>query len=139
MGKLFAAAKQGEEVAHGPSIEALSLSASEKSKRDPDLGLRPNFCPVRCDYVYDRGCDRKELLTPHLRADRQFIVRQRGTRHLFYKGKKHPFAFLTCKTKLRWAFRVERVYHNKVHQLTFDCGVVPVQLTATDQQLWLIE
>ena len=96
------------------------------------------FCASDVIAVFDRGGDREELLTPHLEADHQFIVRQCGTRHLFYKGKKHTFDFLTRKTKLRWAFTVERIHQNKVRKLTFDCGAVPVQLTATGKRLWLV-
>ena len=96
------------------------------------------FCAPEAIAVFDRGGDREELLIPHLEADRQFIVRQTGTRHLFYKGPMHSFDFLTRKTKLRWTFTVERIHKNKVRKLTFDCGAIPVQLTATGKQLWLV-
>jgi hypothetical protein len=88
--------------------------------------------------IHDRGGDRLELLQPHLQADRQFIVRQVGNRHLIFKNKKRSFKYLTQHTELNWTITVERIHKNKVRQLTFDCGALPVQLTATGKQLWLV-
>lgn len=88
--------------------------------------------------VHDRGGDRIALLNAHLQADRQFIVRQVGNRHLLYKNKKRSFKYLTRHTPLQWRLTVERIHKNKVRKLTFDCGALPVQLTATGKQLWLV-
>lgn len=88
--------------------------------------------------VHDRSGDRIELLEPNLQADRQFIVRQVGKRHLFYKNKKRSFKYLTHHTELQWTLTVERIHKNKVRKLTFDCGALQVQLTATGKRLWLV-
>ena len=96
------------------------------------------FCAPDATVVIDRGGDRQKLFTPLLQADRQFIVRQEGNRHLFYQGEKHDFEYLTQKAKLNWTFTVERIHRNKVRKLMFDCGAIPVQLTAKGQQLWLV-
>jgi len=96
------------------------------------------YCAPDAIAVFDRGGDREKLLIPHLKADRQFIVRQTGARHLFYKGQMRSFDFLTCKTELYWVFTVKRIHKNKVVKLTFDCGAIAVQLTPTGKPLWLV-
>ena len=88
--------------------------------------------------VHDRGGDRIELLSPYLQADRQFIVRQQGNRHLVYKGKARSFKYLTRHTELQWTVTADRIHKNKVRQLTFDCGALPVQLPSSKKPLWLI-
>jgi len=88
--------------------------------------------------LIDRGGDRDHLLMPHLEANQQFIVRQTGQRHLLYKGKPRSFKDLTHKTKLRWTLTVKRIHQNNVRTLTFECGAVPVQLTANGKPLWLV-
>jgi hypothetical protein len=64
--------------------------------------------------VHDRGGDRIEVLQAHLQADRQFIVRQVGNRHLLYKNKKRSFKYLMRHTELPWTLTVERIHKNKV-------------------------
>jgi len=88
--------------------------------------------------VEDRGGDRFALLNAHLQARRQFIVRQTGTRHLWYKGKRRSFKYLTQQTELAWSYTVKRIHKNKIRSLHFDCGALPVRLTATGEELWLI-
>jgi hypothetical protein len=88
--------------------------------------------------VFDRGGDRETLLSAHLAAKRQFIVRQTGKRHLFYKGKPRSFKYLSHKVELQWTYTVERIHKNKIRKLTFDCGALPVRLTETGKLLWLV-
>lgn len=51
--------------------------------------------------VQDRGGDRFTLLDAHLQAQRQFIVRQTAKRHLWYKGKRRSFKYLTQRLRSR--------------------------------------
>ena len=96
------------------------------------------YCAPDAVSVFDRGGDRRLLLNAHLKADRQFIVRQTGDRHLLYRGQEFAFDKLTAKIKLRWAYTVERIHKNKIQKRTYDCGAIPVQLTADGKQLWLV-
>ena len=90
--------------------------------------------------VYDRGGDRREFLCPWT-ADRRirYMVRQRGDRHLLYKGRLHSGLRLAqgCKTPyaetiIKHKDGVEKVYH-----LQF--GFVPVRLAQhPERQLWLL-
>lgn len=88
--------------------------------------------------VEDRGGDRFTLLNAHVQAQRQCIVRQTGRRHLWYKGKSRSFKYLTQQADLAWTYKVQRIHKNKIRQLHFDCGAIPVRLTATGEWLWLI-
>ena len=88
--------------------------------------------------VIDRGGDRSTLFDAHLQADRQFIVRQTGKRHLWYRGKKRSFQYLTRHTELAWTLTAERIHKNKRRQPVFVAGAIPVQLTTTGKLLWLI-
>jgi len=96
------------------------------------------YCDPEAICVHDRGGDREILLNAHLEAGRQFIARQTGARHLFYQGQEHSFDFLTRKTRLRWAYTIERVHKNKVRKRTYDCGAVRVRLDANGKSLWLV-
>jgi len=111
---------------------------SENEKILNAVGQVAPLCAPDNILLLDRGGDRIELFQPHLHADQQFIVRQVGNRHLIYKNKKRSFKYLTQHTALHWTITVERIHKNKVRKLTFDCGALPVQLTATGKRLWLV-
>ena len=121
--------------------ELYSHSAETTSENEKILNAVDAVTPY-CDpdaiSVFDRGGDRQILINAHLKADRQFIVRQKGDRHLLYQGKARSFDYLTGKTKLCWAFTVERIHKNKVQKRTYDCGAIPVKLTAGGKRLWLV-
>lgn len=118
------------------SHEAEVTSENEKILNAVDT-VTP-YCDPDAIRVFDRGGDRRKLLNAHLAADRQFIVRQQGTRRLYFKGKLCSFDDLTRKAKLRWAFTVERIHNNKVRRRTYDCGALRVQLEANGTSLWLV-
>jgi hypothetical protein len=88
--------------------------------------------------VYDRGGDRLVLLEANVQADRQCIVRQTARRHLWYKGKKRSFAYLTRRTERLWAYRVKRLHKNKPAVSIYDCGAIAVRLRPNGKVLWLV-
>ena len=96
------------------------------------------YCSQDTISLFDRGGNRQILFDAHLQADRQFIVRQKGDRHLIYEGKAHAFGYLTVKTLRHWAFSVERIHHNKVRKRIYDCGAIGVKLPMNDKKLWLV-
>lgn len=111
---------------------------SENEKLLQGITAVVSRCAAEAMVVIDRGGDRSTLLAAHLQADRQFIGRQTAKRYLCYRGKKRSFKYLTQHTDLAWTLSVERIHRNKIRQLTFEAGAIPVQLTATGKTLWLI-
>lgn len=95
-------------------------------------------CAKEAICIFDRGGDRETLLATHLAAERQFIVRQSGERHLFYQGHKRSFDFLTRKTRLKWTYTVEHIHKNNVRKRTYDCSAVRVSLEKNGESLWLV-
>lgn len=89
-------------------------------------------------WVLDRGGDSKSLMLPFLRAERWFIIRQDGDRHLLYKGDKLPLREVSRQVKLSQTFRVTKIQHNKKVEETYDCGAVKVRLPGSKKDLWLV-
>jgi hypothetical protein len=91
-------------------------------------------------FVFDRGGDRKELYDELLREPlRRFIVRQRGDRHLLYRGKASDTLSLaqSCKTPYGETVLKEEDGKEKPYFLHF--GFRPVHLPGhTERKLWLV-
>jgi len=97
-----------------------------------------------CDYrgilVFDRGGDRRKLLKPWTKDDRiDYLVRQRGDRHLLYKGKMKAVNDLAEICKTHYAETIVRIKagEERIHSLSF--GYLPVNLPeARNRPLWLV-
>jgi len=90
--------------------------------------------------VYDRGGDRREMLAPWTKDERvRYLVRQRGDRHLLYKGKPKSEMELAalCKTPYAETVVKEKDGEEKAYFIHF--GYVPVRLPECPQRpLWLV-
>jgi hypothetical protein len=92
-------------------------------------------------FVMDRGGDRRRLYRRLLGSQMpcRFIIRQRGDRHLLYKGKLRETLELAhmCKTPFRETVVKEKDGREKVYQIDF--GFLPVRLVDhKDRPLWLV-
>lgn len=90
--------------------------------------------------VYDRGGDRRELLTPWTKDERiRYLVRQRGDRHLLYRGrpKKEMDLAAICTTPYAETLFKEKDGEEKAYFIHFGC--LPVCLPeCPDRPLWLV-
>jgi len=92
-------------------------------------------------YVIDRGGDRRRLYQELLNPDRplRFIIRQRGDRHMLYRGKLTETLQLArnCKTPYAETVIKEKDGREKAYFIQF--GSVPVRLPEhPKRQLWLV-
>ena len=90
--------------------------------------------------VYDRGGDRRNLLLPWTKDDScRYMVRQRGDRHLLYRGTKTECLelALSCKTPYAETLVKEKEGGEEVYQIEF--GFLPVRLPEYPARpLWLV-
>ncbi len=90
--------------------------------------------------VYDRGGDRREMLAPWTKDEQvRYLVRQRGDRHLLYKGKAKNEMELaeTCKTPYAETVVKEKDGKEKAYFIHF--GYLPVRLPeCPERPLWLV-
>ena len=89
-------------------------------------------------WVDDRGGDRSSIIKPLLDAERQFIIRQVGNRHLYYQGQKRALKQISRQVKLTDKYSVTKIKKSKKVQESYSCGAVRVKLTETGQDLWLV-
>lgn len=112
------------------------------SENDEILGLVDKVsqaCEKRGVWVMDRGGDRIKLLKPLLDRELDFIIRQRGDRHLVYRGQPVLAQALAARCPLPYAETVRRVNPDgseKVHTLQF--GFRKVKLPGSQRALWLL-
>ncbi len=79
--------------------------------------------------IYDRGGDRREMLIPWTKNEKiRYLARQRGDRHLLYKGKAKNEMELaeTCKTPYAETVVKEKDGEEKTYFIHF--GYLPVRL-----------
>ncbi len=91
--------------------------------------------------VMDRGGDREKLLTPWLKnPEINFIVRQRGDRHLIYRNDQRLCKDLPKQCRLKYTetvTRIDRDGKSQTYELKF--GFIPVRLPAyPKRQLYLV-
>lgn len=90
--------------------------------------------------VYDRGGDRREFLIPWTQdSSCHYIVRQRGDRHLLYRGKPHNCLSLaeSCATPYGATIIKEKKGEEKTYFIEF--GFMPVRLPECPERgLWLV-
>jgi len=111
------------------NAEVLSLASRVLSATD-----------YRGIFVYDRGGDRREFLVPWTADERvRYLVRQRGDRHLLYKGNPKSGKELAeiCKTPYAETVLKEKDGEEKAYFIHFGC--VPVRLPeCPERPLWLV-
>jgi hypothetical protein len=90
--------------------------------------------------MFDRGGDRRELLVPWTEdITCRYLVRQRGDRHLIYKGKAKNCMQLAdiCKTPYATTIMKEKEGEEKAYFIHF--GFLPVRLPeCPGRPLWLV-
>lgn len=88
--------------------------------------------------VFDRGGDRRMLITPLLSEGKYFIIRQVGNRHLYYRGEKMEEKKISRKVRLSHRFEVLKRRKNRLVKAIFHCGAVPVKFTEDGKKLYLV-
>ena len=90
-------------------------------------------------WVVDRGGDRIKLLKPLLERGLDFIIRQRGDRHLLYRGRKILARDLAAVCPLPYAETLKRQNLNGSETVrTIEFGFRNVRLPGMDQRLSLL-
>lgn len=105
------------------------LSAVEKVSRG---------CGERGIWVMDRGGDRKKLLIPFLKADRRFLVRLVGNRHLIYRGRRVLAKELAASCTMHYAETIVREEKDGERCTTIEFGYRRVRLPGMKTQLYLV-
>ena len=90
--------------------------------------------------VLDRGGDRNALYKEWVpEASVRFLIRQRGDRHVLYKGKKRVMLELAEGCKTQYADTVVKAEKGKDRVLFIEFGFVPVRLPDhPERPLWLV-
>ena len=94
--------------------------------------------------VIDRGGDRRVLIERFLSSGRPFIIRQTGTRHIEYQGKRKRVDTVGKGTALNWTIDVIRHRGGKRQTRRFECGAVRVKFPyeyreeSWEEPLWLV-
>lgn len=90
-------------------------------------------------FVMDRGGDRREIYKELVPKGYRFLIRQRGDRHLLYKGKKHETRSLALRCKFPYVETVVKEKDGKETIYNIDFGYLPVRLPEyPHKQLWLV-
>jgi hypothetical protein len=97
-----------------------------------------NWASDESIWVFDRGGDRGELITPLLSEGKYFIIRQVGNRHLYYRGGKQEERQISRKVELSYRFDVFKRRKNRLVKAVFRCGAVPVKFTEDGKKLYLV-
>lgn len=89
-------------------------------------------------WVMDRGGDRRGILEPLLDSGRQFLVRQRGDRHLEWQRKSRPVAEIAtrCRRPYRQTIVRESGSEETLYDLRF--GATPVRWPGLERRLTLV-
>ncbi len=123
---------------HSSEQEHSENSKILKAFETAEAELGKNFISV-----FDRGGDRKTLIEDHLHKGRYFIIRQTGTRNLFFKDKSLPLKTISKSVELNRDITVTKVKNGKRRQVTYHCGAIQVQFPkgnnkSWDKPLWLV-
>ena len=90
-------------------------------------------------FVMDRGGDRRELYKEFIPNGYRFLIRQRGDRHLLYRGKELETRYLADICNLPYAERVVREKDGKETVFTIEFGYLTVRLPEFPSvQLYLV-
>jgi hypothetical protein len=90
--------------------------------------------------VMDRGGDRVKLLSPWTRNEEiDYIIRQRGDRHLLYRRGKHLCSDLAKYCDTPYSETVTKIKDGKTRTYQLSFGFLPVRLPAhKKRQLYLV-
>ena len=89
-------------------------------------------------WVMDRGCDRFELMHRLLRAGIYFVIRQRGDRYLWYRGRKLKLGTVCRKVEMKYEFMTRKRHNNRIIHRRYHAGATRVRLTPGGKDLWLM-
>lgn len=121
--------------------ELYSLGSESTSENKKILSAITRICKVIGTagiWVMDRGCDRFELMYRFIREGIYFVIRQRGNRHLWYRGKKRKFHSVCRKVEKSFEFTVRKRHNNRIIQRQYRAGATRVRLTPGGRDLWLV-
>lgn len=94
--------------------------------------------------VYDRGGDRNKLMYRWIEEKQHFIIRQTGSRDIFYRDQQINLEELAKGIPLRHSITVNKRRGNRIKKRTFKVGARRVYLPREygegrqDQGLWLV-
>jgi len=90
-------------------------------------------------FVIDRGGDRRELYKELVPGGYRFLIRQRGDRHLLYRGTPIETRKLAEFCKLPYAEHIVKKEGEQEKVYTLEFGFLPVRLPEfPDVPLWLV-
>jgi len=94
--------------------------------------------------VIDRGGDRRVLIEQFLAWNQQFIIRQTGSRHLFFRNEEVLLKKLARKIHLTQTVEVKKLHGGRIAKRLFHCGAIQVkfphqyQSSPYAKNLWLV-
>lgn len=90
--------------------------------------------------VYDRGGDRREFLVPWTKdSSCHYIVRQRGDRHLLYRGESTSGLRLAESCSTPYSSTIIKEKDGEERSYSIEYGYVPVRLPEwRERPLWLV-
>jgi hypothetical protein len=131
------------------SPDVVPLYQALYSQRAPDFVSENDEILKACEAVWnategrgvvvvDRGGDRIELLKPWVKADRDFVIRMRGDRHVQVRGKLETVEAVArrCRPKYRTTIVREEGAKETVYRLGF--GGTTVRLPGSKRSLSLM-
>jgi len=89
-------------------------------------------------WVIDRGGDRGVLFQAFLERSMRFVIRLRGERHLFFRGKKRPAREAPIGCAFPYAETIVREAHGKENVYPLSYGFRRVRLPGSEQELFLV-
>jgi hypothetical protein len=66
------------------------------------------------------------------------VIRQRGDRHVWYRGERHSVEALGRRVRLEYRHEVLRRRSNRLVRVVYWCGALPVRLRPDGQRLYLV-
>lgn len=117
---------------------------SENTVLLEELDLIDRYVKTRQTVVIDRGGDRRVLIESFLSKNRPFIIRQRGDRHISYRGKRRLLNAVGKATALKLPVNITRYKSGRRVLHRFMCGAVKVKFPCAhhagdwEQSLWLV-
>jgi len=89
-------------------------------------------------WVLDRGGDRGKLLTAFLGRSMRFIVRQRGDRHLLFRGRRRSALEIAEGCPLPWAETIVTMDGDREQACSIEYGYRKVRLPGHREVLYLV-
>jgi len=119
-----------------------SIDSRDTESENREL-LRPvraisNLVPGRGIWIIDRGGDRKKIIEPVLDEKARFIIRQRGDRHVVYRGKKILVNDLANKCPMLIKEHVVKETKKREKTYSLELGFRPVKFPDRNEQLYLV-